>query len=158
MARLSRSVVVRLGLYHLAQARERAEYRGRWGRGRLSGPGGVGGCDRPSRPDRHLPLRHHLLLDAPALLGAGAHQAPRLCKGRSADAAGGPGRAVYEARNADLHVDARAPHTDACSSGSVRLAVRDLSRSPRCGVPVVLPSTLDPYGDTCGLEVVPVFA
>src|SRR5439155_20973941 len=70
----------------------------------------------------------------------------------------GPGRAVYQARDADLRVDPRSPHAHAGGSGSIRLALCGLSGSSRYDAPVVLPSTLDPWGDTRGLEVVPVFA
>ena len=75
VARARRAPVLRLHLHHLAQADEPAEHRDRRRGRRVPAAGGLGGDDRPARPGRDLPVRHHLLLDAAALLGAGAHQA-----------------------------------------------------------------------------------
>ena len=69
-----------------------AEHRHwRGGRG-LPAAGGLGRDDRAPRPGSHLPVCHHLLLDAAALLGPGSDQAGRICQGRRADDAGGARR------------------------------------------------------------------
>ena len=91
VARARRAALLRLRLYDLAQAHESAEHRDRRRGRRLSSAGGLGGDDRPTRPGGGVSLRHHLLLDASAFLGAGAHQASRLREGGRADAAGGAG-------------------------------------------------------------------
>ncbi len=54
-----------------------------------------------------LPLPHHLLLDAAALLGARAPQAARLREGRRADGAARLGRDRDEAADAVVHADSR---------------------------------------------------
>ena len=74
-ARARRLLHLRLHLHALAQAQLAAEHRDRRRGRRLSAAGGLGGGHGPRRPDRDLPVPHHLLLDAAALLGARAEQA-----------------------------------------------------------------------------------
>ena len=88
-----RPPLLRLHLYHLAQAIEPAEHRDRRRGRRVSAAGGLGGGDRPAGPGGHLPVRHHLLLDSAPFLGPGPDQAGRVRQGRGSDAAGGAGGA-----------------------------------------------------------------
>ena len=83
--------VLRLHLYRVAQALQSAEYRDRRRGRRVSTAGRMGLDDREHRSRGHLSVRHHLLLDSPALLGPRAHQAGRLRPGRHSDDAGGAG-------------------------------------------------------------------
>ena len=82
------------------------------------------------RPRRDLPLRHRLLLDPAALLGARADQAGRLRPRRHPDDAGGAGRGADQVRDAGLHPDPAAAHHPAGRS-SARWA-RSTRWRPRC--------------------------
>ena len=86
---------------------------------------GVGGGDGTHRPARRLPLPHHLLLDAAALLGARAAQAARLRPRRRADGAARVGRARDDAQHALVHAD---PHPAHAAARGVRRARRAVPR------------------------------
>src|ERR1039457_4417960 len=84
-----RDPVLRVRVHARAEAKDRLEHRHRR-RGRLLPRAGrLGGRHRPGQPARGRAVRHHLLLDAAALLGAGDEVPGRLCGGERADAAGG---------------------------------------------------------------------
>ena len=95
--------VLRLRLHDVAEAHDAAEHRHRRC-GRLR-PGArrLGGGDRRGRPAGARAVRDRLLLDAAALLGAGA-ALPRRLRGRErADAAGGARRGRDRAPDRALH-------------------------------------------------------
>ena len=106
LARPGGAAVLRLRLYHLAQAHLAAEHRDRWGGRCLPAAGRLGGDDASSRPRCALPLCHHLLLDAAALLGPRAQQAGRLRRGRRPDDAQRARRAGNQAPDDAVHADA----------------------------------------------------
>ena len=92
-----------------------------------------------ARPRRHLPLRHHLLLDPAALLGARADQAGRLRQGRHPDDAGGAGRGADQVRDAGVHPDAAAADDPAGGLRRARAVLRRGGRAARRAAPLVLP-------------------
>ena len=81
----------------------------------------------------HLPVRHHLLLDAAALLGPRAHQAGRLRQGRHPDDAGGAGRGAHQVRDAGLHADPAPAHDHARVLRRARAC--STAWRPRCWAP-----------------------
>jgi protoheme IX farnesyltransferase len=100
--------VLRLRLHHVAEAPDAAEHRHRRRRGRLPADRRLG-----VRDGRHLagaagPLRHHLHVDAAALLGAEPVGARRLRAGGRADAARGVRRARHAPPDPALHAGAGA--------------------------------------------------
>ena len=92
-----------------------------------------------ARPRRALPLRHHLLLDAAALLGAGPDQAGRLRQGRHPDDARGAGRGADQVRDAGVHAHAAAAHHPAVALRRARAVLRGRGRAARRAAPLVLP-------------------
>ena len=100
--------VLRLRLHALAQAAHAAEHRDRRGRRRVPADGRLGRGDRRGEPRLDRPVPDHLLLDAAALLGAGALPLQRLRAGRRADAAGGRRAREDPPARAGLHRGARA--------------------------------------------------
>ena len=81
--------LLRLRLHAVAQAALEPEHRHRRRRRCRAGARRMGGGHRPPRLAAGRPLRHHLHLDAAALLGPGRPIPRRLRGGRRADAAGG---------------------------------------------------------------------
>ena len=119
LARAGWAALLRIHLHHAAQAEDGTEHRHRRCGWRVPAARGLGRGDRAPGPRRHLPLRHHLLLDAAALLGARPHQAGRVRQGRGADDAGGEGRSANQVGDAHLYPAAAAAHHHA---GGVRRA------------------------------------
>ena len=113
VAGAGRSPLLRLHLYHLAQAIESAEHRDRRGSWGIPAAGGLGSRDRSPRSSRHLSLRHHFLLDSPAFLGARFDQARRIRQGGSPDDARGQGRGANQVRDARVYPDAVAAYAHA---------------------------------------------
>ena len=98
---------LRVRLHDVAQAHDAAEHRDRRRGGRRAAARRLGRGDRPRRPDRAVPVRDRLLLDAAALLGAVAADEGRVRARRRADDAGGPRRGRDAAADPALHGAAR---------------------------------------------------
>ena len=123
VARARRLPRLRLRLHGLAQAPQPAEHRHRRRGGRRAAAGRLDRGDRLARPDRAVPVRDRLLLDAAALLGAVAADEGRVRARGRADDAGRPRRDRDAAPDRPLHRPAVRAHA---AAGRVRLLRRDL--------------------------------
>ena len=131
VARALRLPRLRVRLHGLAQAPQPAEHRHRRRRRRRPAARRLGRGDRLARPDRAVPVRDRLLLDAAALLGAVAADEGRVRARGRADDAGRPRRDRDPAPDRPLHLPARGADAAAgrCSASSGRSTPRRRSRS-----------------------------